>query len=91
METNKFLVERKLAGFSVSPYLLIFYHSQRFCSLLTNEMNGTGYMDIDPRKQQFSVWRCVSWKVRKKKDTYVGLAALDNLNDERLLVELSEI
>ena len=80
METNKFLVERKLAGFSVSPYLLIFYHSQRFCSLLTNEMNGTGYMDIDARKQKFTVL--------KKNDTYVGQAALDN---ERLLVELIEM
>ena len=43
-------------------------------------MNGTGYMDIDARKQQFTVL--------KKNDTYVGQAALDN---ERLLVELIEM
>ena len=59
VETNKFLVERKLAGFSFSPSLppplFFFCHSPRFCTLLTYEMNGTGYMDIDARKQKFTV------------------------------------
>ena len=46
-------------------------------------MNGTGYMDIDARKQHFTVL--------KKNDTYVGQAALDNRNNERLLAELIEM
>ena len=46
-------------------------------------------MDIDARKQHFTVLDAVVRKVRKKKkDTYVGQAALDN---ERLLVELIEM
>ena len=48
-------------------------------------------MDIDARKEQFSVKRCVGRKVRKKNDTYVGQVALDNLNNKRLLVKLIEM
>lgn len=41
-------------------------------------------MDIDARKQQFTV-------LKKKNDTYAGRAALDNRNNERLLAELIEM
>ena len=54
-------------------------------------MNGTGYMDIDARKQQFTVLNAVSVENLEKNDTYVGQAALDNLNNKRLLVKLIEM
>ena len=93
METNKFLVERKLAGFSFSPSPspFFFYHSPRFFPLLTNKMKGTGYMDIDARKQQFTALNAVSAKKLEKNYTYVAQAALDNLNNKRLLVKLIEM
>ena len=49
-------------------------------------------MDIDARKEQFTVLNAVSVEKKEKiNDTYVGQVALDNLNNKRLLVKLIEM